>query len=120
MPQSPSNDILFAGNSPGGRSDDAISDDGDLNYKKGDVVKGSAQLYGSVKLSYENYGVFVSGMGWEDYVEDNSNVPHGNSPTTMIRTRRSAITVSTAALNSAAQPSSRSMRSASSTSRAMP
>ncbi|MDA3921676.1 MAG: DUF1302 domain-containing protein [Salinisphaera sp.] len=78
--QSPSNDILFAGNSPGGRSDDAVSDDGDLNYKKGDFVKGGAQIYGSVKLSYKSYGVFVSGMGWEDYVEDNANVPHGNSP----------------------------------------
>lgn len=78
--QSASNDILFAGNHPGGRSDDAVSDDGDLNYHKGDFVKGSAQLYGSVKLSYQNYGVFVSGEGWYDYVEKNTSVPHGNVP----------------------------------------
>lgn len=78
--QSASDDILFAGDKAGGRSDDAISDDGDLNYDKGDFVKASAQLYGSLKLSYENYGVFVSGQGWEDYIENNKSVPHGNTP----------------------------------------
>ncbi|WP_232226024.1 DUF1302 domain-containing protein [Salinisphaera hydrothermalis] len=78
--QSPSNDILFAGNKAGGRSNDAVSDDGDLNYNKGDFVKGSAQLYGSVKLSRGNYGIFVSGQAWEDYLEDNKSVAHGNVP----------------------------------------
>ena len=78
--QSPSNDILFAGNNPRGRSDSAVSDDGDLNYKKGDFVKGSAQLYGNLKLSYSDYGIVVSGYGWEDYIEDEKSVPHGNVP----------------------------------------
>lgn len=55
------------------------TDDGGLNYSKGDAIsqifKGSHDL----QLSYENYGAFVRGKYWYDYAQSENGVNHGQT-----------------------------------------
>ncbi len=55
------------------------TDDGGLNYSKGDaisqILKGSHDL----QLTYENYGAFVRGKYWYDYAQSENGVNHGQS-----------------------------------------
>ena len=71
---------LFAGDTPGGTSGSAVSDDGNLNYDGGEVVSAVAKAVGDVNLQYRNYGLFVRAKGWYDYVQKEKDVPHGNFP----------------------------------------
>ncbi|KZX63483.1 MULTISPECIES: DUF1302 domain-containing protein [unclassified Alcanivorax] len=71
---------LFAGDTPGGTSSSAVSDDGNLNYDGGEVVSAVAKAVGDVNLQYRNYGLFVRAKGWYDYVQKEKDVPHGNFP----------------------------------------
>lgn len=71
---------LFAGDTPGGTSGSAVSDDGNLNYDGGEVVSAVAKAVGDVNLQYKNYGLFVRAKGWYDYVQKEKDVPHGNFP----------------------------------------
>ncbi|MBB10984.1 MAG: hypothetical protein CL550_08585 [Alcanivorax sp.] len=71
---------LFAGDTPGGTSGSAVSDDGNLNYDGGEVVSAVAEAVGDVNLQYRNYGLFVRAKGWYDYVQKEKDVPHGNFP----------------------------------------
>ena len=71
---------LFAGDTPGGTSGSAVSDDGNLNYDGGEVVSAVAKAVGDINLQYRNYGLFVRAKGWYDYVQKEKDVPHGNFP----------------------------------------
>ncbi|MBU84560.1 DUF1302 domain-containing protein [Alcanivorax sp.] len=71
---------LFAGDTPGGTSGSAVSDDGNLNYDGGEVVSAVAKAVGDVNLQYRNYGLFVRAKGLYDYVQKEKDVPHGNFP----------------------------------------
>ena len=71
---------LFAGDTPGGTSSSAVSDDGNLNYDGGEVVSAVAKAVGDINLQYRNYGLFVRAKGWYDYVQKEKDVPHGNFP----------------------------------------
>lgn len=54
---------------------------GDLNYGPGDFVSSVVQGYASLDLSNTSgQGVFLSGYGWYDYTQANSNVQLGNTP----------------------------------------
>ena len=57
------------------------SDDGNINYAKGDVFSRVAR--GDVTFDLRNaagYGAVVSGMAWYDYDLEQDGVPHGNNP----------------------------------------
>jgi hypothetical protein len=54
--------------------------DGDLNYRKGDVISEAWQGYLQGDLSYRDVGVFVSAKAWYDYGLSHNGVPHGHSP----------------------------------------
>ncbi|MDX1805220.1 MAG: DUF1302 domain-containing protein [Alcanivorax sp.] len=76
--ESANKDHLFAGDTPGGTARSAVSDDGNLNYEAGEVVSAVAKAVGDINLQYRNYGLFVRGKGWYNYIKDHKDVPHGN------------------------------------------
>ncbi|HRH85297.1 MAG TPA: DUF1302 family protein [Rubrivivax sp.] len=64
---------------PGASSPVAVGDDGNLNYRKGDVVSAPATWLSDLELRYRNqYGVFVRARGWYDYELNQGGVPHGH------------------------------------------
>ncbi|OHX14796.1 DUF1302 domain-containing protein [Chromobacterium sphagni] len=54
--------------------------DGDLNYRRGDLVSESWQGYLQGDLRYRDAGLFVSGKAWYDYGLIHDAVPHGHAP----------------------------------------
>lgn len=67
---------------PGGSNN---SDDGDLNYKKGDTF--SRPVTGFMSMDIKNsagYGFVVSGMGWYDYSLLHDSVSQGNNPSNYV------------------------------------
>jgi len=67
-----------------GAPDANTSNDGNLNYEKGDafsqIFKGSHDL----QLTYQNYGAFVRAKYWYDSAIENNSVEHGHSPTYIV------------------------------------
>lgn len=63
-------------NAPGNYS--INSDDGDLNYDKGDVVAAVAKLTSELSLSYESVGLFARGVYFFDQVNDDFTEHHPN------------------------------------------
>lgn len=57
----------------GGTSRDPNSDDGNLNYNKGDVVYAAVKGTHDFDLSYRNYGLFLRGTYFFDPVNDNND-----------------------------------------------
>lgn len=55
------------------------TDDGRLNWESGDIVSAPVTLLGEADFRYENFGVFLRGKAWYDYVLENTKVPHGHS-----------------------------------------
>ena len=54
---------------------------GDANYGAGDFESSVVKSFASLDVSNTaGYGVFVSGYGWYDYSQANSNVALGNTP----------------------------------------
>ena len=78
--ESASKENLFAGDTPGGTSGSAVSDDGNLNYDGGEVVSSVVKAIGDFNLQYKNYGLFVQAKTWYDYTQKEGYVPHGNYP----------------------------------------
>lgn len=56
------------------------SDQGDLNYKKGQAVSTVLQGWTSIDANYKGTGVFVSAKTWIDFTQLYQNVPFGNWP----------------------------------------
>jgi hypothetical protein len=56
------------------------SDDGDLNYGKGDMYSNLYKATTDVDLKYRNFGLDVSGRVWYDNKLKNGDVPQGNYP----------------------------------------
>ncbi|MGY8623989.1 DUF1302 domain-containing protein [Chromobacterium violaceum] len=54
--------------------------DGDLNYRRGDLVSESWQGYAQGDLRRGDGGVFVSAKAWYDYGLIHRPVPHGHAP----------------------------------------
>ncbi len=71
-------DLVTPGNFPGGRASSNTTDDGDLNFKDGDIYslifKGTHEL----ELRYGDTGVFLRGKYWYDQELENGSRPHGN------------------------------------------
>ncbi len=68
--------LYSAGNMPGGLGGN--SDDGNLNYKKGQMYSSFTKAVGELDLKKDNYGVFLRGKAWYDDTLSRSSVPHGN------------------------------------------
>ncbi len=72
-------DPYYIGKSNGGTGATVTTDDGNLNYKKGDafttIIKGIHDL----QLSKDNFGAFVRFKYWYDYTLNDTDVAHGNS-----------------------------------------
>ena len=70
--------LVTPGNFPGGRASSNTADDGNLNFRDGDIysliLKGTHDL----ELRYENMGVFLRGKYWYDHELENGSRPHGN------------------------------------------
>lgn len=54
------------------------SDDGTLNYDKGDIFSTVALLRGEVKLKMDNLGAVVGGKAWYDNTAKKGRVAHGS------------------------------------------
>jgi hypothetical protein len=54
------------------------SDDGNLNFKKGDIYSTVLKAWGSAEFRYDNFGVFIRAKAWKDFRMD-AAVPYGNS-----------------------------------------
>ena len=70
---------IAVSNGGGGYSN--ASDDGKLNFKKGETFSEIFKGVHDLSLSYENYGLFVRGKYWYDNRLKNKNVEHGHFPT---------------------------------------
>jgi hypothetical protein len=66
---------------PGAHGAVSSADDGNLNYRKNQVVSAPAVLVSDFEVRYRNdYGVFARARAWYDIQLENHGVPHGNTP----------------------------------------
>lgn len=63
----------------GGVSGSSANDDGNLNYKKGDIVSSVIKIVSDVELKKENFGALVRAKAWYDWNWENHTVHHGSS-----------------------------------------
>jgi hypothetical protein len=61
-------DLNLIGIANGGNSRSVNEDDGDLNYKKGDLYSNLAKASMDIEAKWKNYGIFLRGYGFYDYV----------------------------------------------------
>ncbi len=54
------------------------TDDGDLNYKKGDAFSTPLKLVTDVDVQHGNFGGLVRVLAWDDFAQSNHRVPHGS------------------------------------------
>lgn len=57
----------------------ADSDDGRLNWRKGDIVSSPVTLLSETIFTYDRYGAVIQAKAWYDYALHNKKVPHGHS-----------------------------------------
>ncbi|MBN7822458.1 DUF1302 domain-containing protein, partial [Bowmanella yangjiangensis] len=86
--EAPDSNLIFQGNAnriglgaPGKFNPTGArnGDDGRLNFKKHDLVSAPVTLLGEVEFNYHNYGAFLRGKAWYDYVLENHKVDYGHS-----------------------------------------
>jgi hypothetical protein len=63
-------DPAFVGYANGGRFPVANADNGDLNFKPGDVVEATQRITEELQIKKDNYGIFVRATGFFDPVYD--------------------------------------------------
>lgn len=64
---------------PGAKGAVSSADDGNLNFRKGDVTTAPLTLFSDFELRYRNqYGVFARARAWYDMQLENHGVPHGH------------------------------------------
>jgi hypothetical protein len=56
------------------------TDEGNLNYEKGDAFSTQFKLITELSISKEGRGLFLRGKGWYDYTLNHSDVRYGNQP----------------------------------------
>jgi hypothetical protein len=80
--RSPDKQLVGQGNAPeypGARGAVSTSDDGNLNYRKGDLISAPLIYTTDLELRYRNrFGVYGKARAWYDYVGENKRVPHGS------------------------------------------
>ncbi len=64
---------------PGARGAVSSSDDGNLNYRKGDLISAPVLYNTDLELRYkQRYGFYTKVSSWYDYAEEHHSVPHGS------------------------------------------
>jgi hypothetical protein len=64
---------------PGARGAVSSSDDGNLNYRKGDLISAPVIYTTDLELRYKNrYGIYAKARSWYDYAGNHRDVPHGS------------------------------------------
>ena len=64
-------DQNFVGYANGGRFPVANADNGDLNFKKGDIVEATQRITTELQVKKDDYGLFVRATGFYDPIYDN-------------------------------------------------
>lgn len=79
--EDPERDYLSPGNTNGeGRASVSTTDDGNLNYDKGDMFSLLFKGVHDLELSVDNYGLFTRFKYWYDYALADRDVAHGHVP----------------------------------------
>lgn len=64
---------------PGAHGAVSVGDDGNLNYREGDLVSAPLVYTTDLEIRYRNrFGFYVKGRAWYDYIGKEQNVPHGS------------------------------------------
>jgi hypothetical protein len=71
--------LVFSGNLEGGRASTSVTDDGNLNFRKGDLTSFIIKGVHEIELRGERTGLFTRFKYWHDFELSNGNRPHGNS-----------------------------------------
>ena len=72
--------LVTPGNAPGfGTASTGTADDGDLNYKDGDIYSLILKGVHDLELRKGDFGLFLRGKYWYDRELDEGDRPHGNS-----------------------------------------
>lgn len=72
------------GKPKGGISQSNATDDGDANYPTPwKPYSTPVKLFSDIRLTYKNYGFYLSGNAWYDDTLENRDVPQGNIPNGM-------------------------------------
>jgi len=56
------------------------TDEGNLNYRRGDVISTQAKLITEVGANKGDLGFFLRGKAWYDYAQNHKDVHYGNQP----------------------------------------
>lgn len=73
----PDPSLIFSGN--GGTASSGTVDDGNLNFKKGDIVSSQLRAVGELELTKDNVGMFVRARAYSDFEQKRNKVPHGSA-----------------------------------------
>jgi len=66
---------------PGAKGATSVGDDGNLNYRDGDLVTAPLVYSTDLELRFRNrYGIFGRYRAWYDYAGEDREVPHGHYP----------------------------------------
>ena len=66
-------DLALIGTADGGTSRSPNTDDGDLNYKRGQAFSEAFKITSELSLKYQNYGMFARGSALYDYAVEDQN-----------------------------------------------
>jgi len=72
-------DAALVARGNGGRGDGTTTDDGNLNYRRGDVYSALGKAIGEVQVSRDGYGIFLRGKAWYDAATERQGVDFGHS-----------------------------------------
>ncbi|CAB1367618.1 DUF1302 domain-containing protein [Denitratisoma oestradiolicum] len=64
------------GTAAGGRN----SDDGDLNFARGERISTALKAVGSIELKQDNLGLMLRAKAWHDFTLGEADAPFGNAP----------------------------------------
>lgn len=68
-----------AGEYAGAKGAVSVGDDGNLNYRKGDVISAPVVYTSDLELRYRNrFGVYGKARAWYDFAGEKNHVPHGS------------------------------------------
>ncbi|MBT8092434.1 MAG: DUF1302 domain-containing protein, partial [Gammaproteobacteria bacterium] len=70
--------LVAPGNFPGGLASSNTADDGDVNFKDGDIYSLIFKGIHDLELKKDNWGLFLRGKYWYDQELENGKRPHGN------------------------------------------
>ena len=78
----PDKQLVGSGNGPeypGSKGAVGVADDGNLNYRKGNLVSAPIVYTTSLELRYKNqYGAYAKARTWWDYANETQHAPHGS------------------------------------------